>query len=178
MSPVKRISSGRAVAIPAARRAAARALARILKRDMRVALITHVNADGDGSGSEVGLWHLLAARGIRAVIANPTPYPERYRFLLRGVEHADKTPQALKHVQRADAIVVLDISDLGRLGQLGPAVAAAGVPVACIDHHATNGSLPPGPRLVDAKACATGELIYDLAHSLGWPLPPDAARAL
>ena len=178
MSPVKRISSGRAVAIPAARRAAARALARILKRDMRVALITHVNADGDGSGSEVGLWHLLAARGIRAVIANPTPYPERYRFLLRGVEHADKTPQALKHVQRADAIVVLDISDLGRLGQLGPAVAAAGVPVACIDHHATNGSLPPGPRLVDAKACATGELIYDLAHSLGWPLSPDAARAL
>ncbi|MBI4503443.1 MAG: bifunctional oligoribonuclease/PAP phosphatase NrnA [Gemmatimonadetes bacterium] len=178
MPKTKRSVTGRGVSIPPARRTAARALARMLKRDLRVALITHVNADGDGCGSEVGLWHLLAARGIRVAITNPTPYPERYRFLLRGVEHADKTSQALKHVERADAIIVLDISDLGRLGQLGPAVAAAGVPVACIDHHMTDGSLPPGPRLVDAKACATGELIYDLARSLGWPLRPDAARAL
>src|SRR5262245_4558988 len=92
--------SGRTVAVPPARRTAARAISRSLKRVMRVALLTHVNADGDGSGSEVALWHLLAARGIRAAITNPTPFPDRYRFLLRGIEHADKTPQAQKHVER------------------------------------------------------------------------------
>ena len=127
-----RAPAPRKLRIPAARRTAARAIAQKLKRNMRVALITHVNADGDGSGSEVGLWHLLTARGVRAAIANPTPFPDRYRFLLRGVEHADKSAQAQKHVERADAIVVLDISDLGRLGSLGPSVAARGVPVFCI----------------------------------------------
>ncbi len=171
-------STGKGVPVAPAHRAAARAIAKILQPGMRVALLTHVNADGDGCGSEVGLWHLLAARGVRAVITNPTPFPDRFRFLLRGIEHADKTPQALKHVERADAIIVLDISDLGRLGQLGPAVAARGVPVICIDHHTTDGTLPAGPRLVDSTACATGELIYDFGQALGWTLPPDAACAL
>ena len=166
------------VSVPAARRRAARAVADLLAPGLRVALTTHVNADGDGAGAEVALWHLLTERGVRAVITNPTPFPERYRFLLRGTEHADKTSEAVRHVRRADAVVVLDISDVGRLGQLGAAVKNAGVPVACVDHHTTNGSLPPGPRLVDAAACATGELVFDLARSVRWPITVDVARAL
>lgn len=173
-----RKSSTRGVSVAAPRRRAASELVRILKPGMRVALTTHVNADGDGVGSEVALWHLLTARGVRAAITNPTPFPERYGFLLQGNEHADKSPEAVKHLRRADAVVVLDISDVGRLGQLGRVVQERGVPVACVDHHASNGALPVGPRLVDARACATGELVYDLARAVGWPLTPDAARAL
>src|SRR5262245_44629260 len=171
-------SASRPVAVSPAHRKAAREIARVLKRGLRVALTTHVNADGDGTGSEVALWHMLAARGVRAVIANPTPFPARYRFLLRGVEHADKSSQAVKHLERADVIVVLDIADVDRLGQLGPLVAGAGVPVVCIDHHVSDGSLPPGPRLADSGACSTGELVYDLATALNWRYPLAAARAL
>ena len=167
-----------AVSVPAVRRRAAREVAALLESGMKVALTTHVNADGDGAGAEVALWHLLMARGVRAAIANPTPFPARYDFLLRGMEHANKTGEAVKHVRRADAIVVLDIADLDRLGQLGDVVRAAGVPVVCVDHHTTNGSLPPGPRLVDAAACATGELVFDLARANRWPLSPEIARAL
>ncbi len=173
-----RKSPTRGVSVPAPRRRAASELVRILKPGMRVALTTHVNADGDGVGSEVALWHLLTARGVRAAITNPTPFPDRYGFLLLGNEHADKSAEAVKHLRRADAVVVLDISDVGRLGQLGRVVQEAGVPVACVDHHSSNGALPTGPRLVDAHACATGELIYDLARAVGWPITPDAARAL
>lgn len=178
MSPRKTKPTARAVPISATHKKAAREIARILKPGLRVAITTHVNADGDGSGSEVALWHMLTARGIRAVIANPTPFPGRYRFLLHGAEQADKSDQALKHIERADVIVVLDISDAGRLGQLGPVVTGAGVPVVCVDHHASDGTLPAGPRLADSTACATGELVYDLAFGLGWRCPPEAARAL
>lgn len=178
MAPRKTKPAGRPVPVSAARKKAAREIARILKPGLRVALTTHVNADGDGSGSEVALWHMLTARGVRAAITNPTPFPGRYRFLLQGAEPADKSGQALKHIERADAIVVLDISDVGRLGQLGPVVASAGVPVVCIDHHASEGTLPEGPRLADATACATGELVYDLGQSLNWKCPPEAARAM
>lgn len=171
-------SSANGPVVPAARRRGARQVVEVLHPGMRVALTTHVNADGDGSGSEVALWHLLVARGIRAVIANPTPFPARYRFLLDGCEAADKSREAVRHLERADAIVVLDISDLGRLGHLGRVVAATRVPVICIDHHASNGALPPGPRLVDPAACATGELVHDLARTIGWPISADAARAM
>jgi phosphoesterase RecJ-like protein len=145
---------------------------------MRVALTTHVNADGDGCGCVVALWHLLTKQGVRAAITNPTPFPDRYRFLLNGAAGSDKSSQAVKHLKRADAIVVLDISDLGRLGHLGRVIEKVTVPVACIDHHASEGVLPEGPRLVDSTACATGELLYDLAQSVGWELNTEAARGL
>lgn len=178
MARTSKSTQARGAGVSAARRRAAKELAAILEPGMRVALTTHVNADGDGSGSEVALWHLLAARKVRAAITNPTPFPGRYRFLLAGIEHADKSGEAVKHLQRADAVVVLDIADLGRLGHLGRVVEGSGVPVACVDHHVSDGRLPPGPRLVDATACATGELIYDLARSARWTITPRAAHAL
>ena len=142
----------------------------------RVALTTHVNSDGDGLGSEVGLWHLLHQRGCLVSIANPTPSPDRLQFLVP--DGADASGRAAKEIAKANAIVVLDISDLGRLGDLGTAVREAGVPVACIDHHVSPGSLPDGPRLVAPEATATAELVHDLAVALNWTIPTEAARAL
>jgi len=168
----------RGVGVPEKRRRAARQLAAAVRPGMRIALTTHVNADGDGAGSEVGLWHLLAARGAKPVIVNPTPFPDRFAFLLDGADGAERSQRAVKELERADLVIVLDISDLGRLGHLGEHLARGNVPVACIDHHQSDGALPAGPRLVDATACATGELVYDLARSAEWPLSGHAARAL
>jgi phosphoesterase RecJ-like protein len=158
--------------------ASARTLGSALANGGRVCLTTHVNPDGDGLGSEVGLVHLLRARGVTATIANPTPTPERFDFLLRDLPGVDRSAEAVKELRRADTIVVLDISDLGRLGMLAKSVRERGVPVACIDHHVSPGTLPDGPRYVDPGAAATGELIVELALANGWPLSPEAARAL
>jgi phosphoesterase RecJ-like protein len=164
------------IPIPAERSAAARQIADILKPGQRVALTTHVNADGDGVGSEVGLWHLLRAGGLDPVIANPTGIPERFDFLVPP--GADASDRAGREIARADVVVVLDISDLGRLGDLAAAVRDRRAPVACIDHHVSPGTLPAGPRLVAPEATATAELVFDLAMALDWPLTTEAARAL
>jgi bifunctional oligoribonuclease and PAP phosphatase NrnA len=163
------------VLVPPDRARAAQAIGAVLKPGTRVALTTHVNADGDGIGSEVALWHLLTARGLRPSIANPTPIPERFDFLLPN--GADRSDRAAKDIESADAVVVLDISDIGRLGDLQHAITRSHA-VACIDHHVSPGSLPPGPRLVAPDASATAELVFDLAGALGWELGADAARAL
>ena len=168
--------SGDHVPVPPERARGAQEIAKVLKPGLRVALTTHVNADGDGLGSEVGLWYLLRARGLHPTIANPTPPPERFDFLLP--KSADGSAHAVKEIERADVIMVLDISDLGRLGDLAHAVRARGVPVACIDHHVSPGSLPAGPRLVAPEATATAELVFDFASALGWELSPESARAL
>ncbi|MGH7538402.1 MAG: DHH family phosphoesterase [Gemmatimonadales bacterium] len=164
--------------VPPERVAAAKQVAAVLKPGQRVAITTHVNADGDGVGSEVGLWHLLSQQGLRPLIVNPTGVPDRYQFLLP--EGADASAHAGKEVARADVVIVLDIADLPRLGDLATAVRERGklVPVACIDHHVSPGTLPEGPRLVAPEATATAELVFDLATALGWPLSADAARAL
>ncbi|HET7025353.1 MAG TPA: bifunctional oligoribonuclease/PAP phosphatase NrnA [Gemmatimonadales bacterium] len=158
--------------------AAARAFAEVLVPGRRICLTTHVNPDGDGLGSELGLLRLLKARGIDAVITNPSPTPERYAFMFRGVEDVDRSGEAVKELRKADLVVVLDIGDLGRLGSLADTVRDRGVPVACIDHHLSGGTLPAGPRYVDVEAAATGELIHELAVANAWTLDVDAARAL
>jgi len=164
------------VPIPPDRARGAQDIAAILAPRRRVALTTHVNADGDGVGSEVALWHLLTARRITATIANPTPIPARFEFLVPpGADHSDR---AAKELAAADVIVVIDISDLSRLGDLATGVRKARGPTACIDHHVSPGSLPAGPRLVAPEASASAELVFDFATALGWELSPDAARAL
>lgn len=157
---------------------AARQVSALLVPGRRVVLTTHVNPDGDGLGSEVGLAHLLKALGVEVTIANPTPTPPRFDFLFRDLPGLDRSADAVKVLRRADAIVVLDIADLGRLGMLGDTVRDAGVPVACVDHHVSPGTLPDGPRYVDPGAAATGELIYELAKACGWEVTRAVARAL
>jgi phosphoesterase RecJ-like protein len=164
--------------VPAERAAGARAVAGALLAARRIVMTTHVNADGDGIGSEVALLHLLRAQGREAAIVNPTPVPDRYRFLVDPVGALDRTGEAAQAIRDADCLLVLDIADLGRLGNLAEAIRTRGIVAACVDHHVSPGTLPDGPRLVDAAASATGELVYDLAVAAGWPIEEDVARAL
>jgi bifunctional oligoribonuclease and PAP phosphatase NrnA len=160
------------------RQDAARAFAQALKPGQRICITTHVNPDGDGLGSEAGLVHLLKGQGIDAVVTNPSPTPERYHFLFRDLPGVDRSHEAVKELRRADLILVLDIADVSRLGMLSQTVLERGVPVACVDHHVSQGLLPDGARYVDPEASATGELIYQLAVANDWPLTRLAARAL
>lgn len=163
--------------IPAARRAAIEALAPELLAAKRIALSTHINADGDGCGSESALAQLLMQKGVDVRIVNPTPWPEMFRYLLDGgvKDHSPKGAAALRDVER---LVVLDISDVGRLGNLADAVRALPNKPLVIDHHLP-GREPPGPLTVtDTTACATGELIYDVAVVLGLEITPGIATAI
>ena len=158
--------------------ARARDFAAALKPGQRICITTHVNPDGDGLGSEVGLVHLLRGQGLDAIITNPSATPPRFGFLLSDLPGVDRSAEAVKELRRADLIIVLDISDLNRLGMLIETVRERGVPVACVDHHVSAGVLPPGPRYVDPDAAATGELIFEVAQANGWPITLAAARAL
>src|SRR5687768_8926300 len=104
-----------------ARTSAIHALGELLAPGMTVALSTHINADGDGCGSEAAFVRLLAQRGIAARIVNPTPWPTMFDFLLGDdVEEASrKGPAGLAGV---NALVVMDINDVRRLGSLSETV--------------------------------------------------------
>ena len=166
------------ISLSEAKQQAAKAVAEALQGARRIVLTTHVNPDGDGLGSEVGLAHLLRAMGKEVAVANPSLTPARYDFLFQALPGVDQSREAVKAIRRADLIVVLDIADTGRLGSLGGELEKSGVPVVCLDHHASPGHLPPGPRYVDPTAAATGELVYEVAVANGWPVTEAVARSL
>ncbi len=165
------------LSMPPARRDSLHALAPYLVAGRRVALSTHMNADGDGCGSETALARLLAQRGMDVRIVNPTPWPDLFAYLL-GDDVVDATDRGTKALAGIDLLVVLDISDVKRLGGLADAVRALTIPKLVIDHHIASDE-PAGPVVVsDTTACATGELIYDLAEELGFTITPDVARSI
>ena len=163
--------------VPDARRAAIEELASHLTRGARVALTTHINADGDGCGSQIALAHLLAQRGMTCFIVNPTPWPALFDFLLDGTV-PERSREGASALRGADILLVLDIADVKRLGALTDAVRALAIPKLTIDHHIPSDE-PPGPVIVsDTTACATGELIYDVAEVLGLEITAPAARGM
>jgi phosphoesterase RecJ-like protein len=100
-----------------------------------------------------------------------------YKFLL-GDDVRDSSDMGAKGLKEVDALVVLDISDVKRLGVLAEAVRRLTIPKLVIDHHLPSDEPPSALMLADTAACATGELIYDFATVLGLELTPDIARAL
>jgi phosphoesterase RecJ-like protein len=163
--------------VPAHRVAAIRALEPLFVRGATVALSTHLNSDGDGCGSEAALARLLTQRGMRVRIVNPTPWPELFRFLL-GDDVEDATARGPAALQGIDLLLVLDINDVRRLGVLADTVRALEVPIGVIDHHVP-GEEPVGHvTYADTTACATGELVFDLARVLGLSITPAVAESL
>jgi bifunctional oligoribonuclease and PAP phosphatase NrnA len=165
------------LAVPPARRDAILRLAEYWQPGRVIAVSTHINADGDGCGSEAALARLLAERGLTARVVNPTPWPDLFRFLL-GSDVQDATAEGAEALLGIDALVVVDINDVTRLGQLTEAVRGLTVPRLVIDHHIVSAD-PAGDVIVsDPHACATGELVYDVAVVLDLEITPAIAEAL
>lgn len=137
-----------------------------------VVLITHVNADGDGAGSEAAVAAWLRAAGKHVYITNPTPFPDQFRYMVDDgviVDHTDA--RASRLVQEADLVFVLDTGEPKRIGR--HADAAASRPIAVLDHHPEADPGFNGLNVLDTTACATGELVFDLLtvaeYALPWP---------
>ena len=165
------------IEVPEHRREVIERFASELQSGRRVAISTHVNADGDGCGSESALAGLLLQREMHPFIVNPTPWPATFKFLLtKGIR--DRTPDGTKAVQSAELLIVLDIADVKRLGVLGDTVRSMTVPKLVIDHHLESDEPVSDQVLSDATACSTGELIYDVAEVLELRITPEIATAL
>jgi phosphoesterase RecJ-like protein len=165
------------LSVPQQRRESIERLAQELRAGRSVAISTHINADGDGCGSETALSRLLGQMGLRSKIVNPTPWPEMYKFLL-GDDVKDSSDAGAKGLKDADVLVVLDISDVKRLGVLAEAVRRLTIPKLVIDHHLPSDEPPSTMMVTDTTACATGELIFDFATVMDLKITPDIARAL
>lgn len=154
---------------PAHRAAAVNEVKNALLASRRAVLTTHLNADGDGAGSQAALVSWMRAIGAEAWVVNPTGFPRNLRFLLENEDWivAAGSAKARDLCETADLAVVLDTGEVPRIGRVHEMI--RGLPTVVIDHH------PPGDRAIagigvrDPGACATGEIVHDIVHAANGP---------
>ena len=135
----------------------------------RAILTTHLNADGDGAGSEAALASWLHANGTEVWIINPTLFPDSLSFLIEREEWIVPagSRRARDLCDQADLAVVLDTGEVPRIGRVRDLI--RDLPTLVIDHHQTGEHAIGGISFRDPEACATGELVCDLVHAAGGP---------
>jgi len=143
-----------------------------IKNSRSVLIVSHVNPDGDAIGSLLALGLAMDALDIKATLYNESDIPAVYRFL-PGV---DKINNQISRIHPYDAAIILDCSNLDRVGTAIEIVSQIPM-VINIDHHVTNTQCGIR-RLIDDKACATAELIYRLVKELGIPISTAMATSI
>ena len=145
-------------------------VAHAIKASRRFLITSHKNPDGDAVASMLAMGHLLTFLGKEAVIYNPDPVPGNYQFLPGAGEVRSQPGE-----EPFDATVILDCSDLDRLGPLPPAERLG--TLISIDHHRT--LTPLGKAyLVDPAASSVGELIDRLCQYMEIEISVELAECI
>lgn len=139
----------------------------------RIVILGHERPDGDCVGSTVALCSILRKMGHEAFVLITDPIPDRFRFL-NGEEWFKQI--AAGETFGADLAIVLDTTDLDRLGVRGRET-FPGAAIVNIDHHVSNTKFGD-VNWVDPSAAAAGELVWRLASCCNWKVPQLALEGL
>ncbi len=142
-----------------------REVADFLKTLDRVAVTTHVGADGDAIGASAALLRLMRNLGAEAVFCHAEPVPEYLGWLLPD--------DALQEIPAGYDLLVVDTSRADRAGVPIPEWGAQ----LNLDHHEDN-PFYAELNLVDAGAAASAEVVSRLYRELGVGLDKEAAQAI
>jgi phosphoesterase RecJ-like protein len=145
-----------------------------IRESNSIVIACHVNPDGDALGSLLGLGLAIEAifpqKSVDMVAQDGVPFI--YRFL-PGAERIRRTPPD----SHADLAIVVDSGDVSRVGSaVLPAINTANA-VLDIDHHVGEGEFGT-VRLIDNRAAATAEIVFDLITELGVAITPEIATCL
>jgi bifunctional oligoribonuclease and PAP phosphatase NrnA len=140
-------------------------VAEFLKTLDRVAITTHVGADGDAIGASAAMLRLMRSLGAAAVFCHAEEVPGYLRWLLPE-EIFTELPDGY------DLLVV----DTSRPDRAGVPVPEAGARLN-LDHHEDN-PFYAEYNLVNPRAAASAEIVADLYAELGLPMEKEAAAAI
>lgn len=139
----------------------------ILDAAERIVVLQADNPDGDSLGSALALEQILGDMGKDPVLYCGVDIPAYLRYL-QGWDRVVKDLPG-----QFDAAIIVDtgadslFEQLDKNGQKGWVKSK---PVIVIDHHTTEASIDFASVMCTHTAVATGEVIYELAKQLDWPL--------
>jgi len=125
------------------------------------------NPDGDSLGSALALEHILADLGKEPYLYCGVDVPSYLTYL----EGWDRVSKDLP--KQFDLSIIVDTSAASLFETLNTSTQKNwlhGKPCIVLDHHAVEATIPYATIICNQPVVATGELIYELAQQLDWPL--------
>ncbi|MBR4803342.1 MAG: bifunctional oligoribonuclease/PAP phosphatase NrnA [Bacteroidales bacterium] len=135
----------------------------LIEQSDTVAIVSHVNPDGDALGSSLGMCAALLKQGKNACVLLPTVHPDYYDFLpnsdriLVGEKDIDRCAQA---IAAADLIIMVDLNQLKRTGLLAEKISESQAPKVLIDHHPNPETERLSVVFSDVEISSASELAY------------------
>jgi len=134
-----------------------------------VAVIIHINPDGDALGSSLGLLKLVIKLGHTCTVISPNNYPGFLKWL-PGTEQViilEESPaNAMDSLQKAEIIFAVDFNELKRVKKLNDAFIVSNAHKVLIDHH-PDPDIDVNCILSDTSASSTAELVYRFIKDAG-----------
>ncbi|HSX16475.1 MAG TPA: DHH family phosphoesterase [Patescibacteria group bacterium] len=147
----------------------------IINGAQRIVILQADNPDGDSLGSALALEQILHEMGKEPLLYCGVDIPS-YLSSMPGWDRVSKDLP-----QQFDASIIVDTSadslfeQLQKSGQKGWVAAK---PVILLDHHDVKNSIQFANVVCNYPVVATGEIIYELAKQLDWPLNQEAKEAI
>lgn len=129
-------------------------IAELLKKHNKFVVTAHVNPDGDALGSVLALSNYLISIGKNVTCLIDDDIPSNFNFL----NNIKMITSPVENKINADLLIVLDSSDLERIGRVRQLTSA---PILNIDHHVSNNQFA-NYLYLDSNVAATGEIIFQL----------------
>ena len=153
----------------------AAAIAEILTDAQRIVIMQADNPDGDSLGSALALEHILGDMGKDPVLYCGVDVPP-YLSYLDGWDRVERDLPI-----KFDATIIVDTSAMSlfeTLNRSAQKVLVSKKPCIVLDHHAVDLTIPFATVNCNYPAVATGEIIYELAQQLHWPLNQQAKEMI
>jgi len=137
-------------------------LINLIKNAKNIVISTHVNPDGDGIGSMLALYHYTTALGAKVNCIINDFVPKNLKFL-SGAELIEQYSPSRHNnfIKKSDLIIIVDLNDSARLGDIENALLKSNAYKIVIDHH-TNPKDFANYYYVDTNTAATGQLVWNL----------------
>lgn len=144
-------------------------LSKAVDRASNIAVISHINPDGDAVGSMLGIYHYLASLGKACRAVSPN---ELQDFLLwmdgaGEVIIASRDPgSAISAIRGADLVIMVDFNHPSRIGSLYDHVKELRMATVLIDHHPGR-EMDADLTISEPSMSSTAEMIFELVMLSG-----------
>ncbi len=146
------------------------ALLKLIKESSNIVILSHTAPDGDSLGSSLAFYNAMVDINKKAKVIIDDDIPDTYKFL-KGIDKIE----SVSNYDNFDLAVVLDCSDIGRLGK--SAKYLENKKSINIDHHISN-SVFGTYNLIDSNAAATTEIVYEVIKAIQITISKEIADCL
>jgi phosphoesterase RecJ-like protein len=143
---------------------------RLAQIESTIAIIPHINADGDAIGSVLGLAGILKNAGKKVVVLSPNHFPNFYKWITGSEEilvYTSLRKKVEKAMAEAGMLICMDFNQSSRAGEMKAMVDKFSGPSIIIDHH-------PYPQrftelmISHPEYSSTAELIFHVVKAMGY----------